>query len=84
MVLISSLYEVHFWQSAQNCRHKQLPECKQGVQRSPDLVINQLLVDNDPALDIPLRFAQLALSASQLCCQLSCLNLIPAACNAFS
>jgi hypothetical protein len=68
----------------EDCRHKDFPECKQGVQRSLDLVINQLLVDDNPALDIPLSFAQLALGAPQLSCQLGCLNLKPAACNALS
>ena len=53
----------------------------QGQQRTPDLVINQLLVDHNPALDIPLSFAQLALGAPQLSCQLGCLNLKPAACK---
>jgi hypothetical protein len=61
-----------------------MPKCKQGVRRSPDLVVNQLLVDNDPALHIPLSFAQLALGAPQLSCQLGCLNLKPAACKVLS
>ena len=64
-----------------DCRHKHFPECKQGVQPSPDLVINQLLLDDNPALHVPLSFAQLALCAPQLSCQLSCISLKPAACN---
>ncbi len=68
----------------EDCRHQDLPDCKQCLQRSPDLVINQLLVHDNPALHVPLSFAQLALCAPQLSCQLSCLNLQPAACKVLS
>ncbi len=57
---------------------------KQGLRRSLDLVTNQLLVDDNPALHIPFSFAQLALSAPQLSCQLGCLNLKPAECKVLS